>query len=81
MTENKILIFTVLNLFIFIAVAAVLGGDAINGHTTDGRFYLANHGQDTEVSLLTYRYSLLHSWLTILSFAGLLIVKIIRPIW
>ncbi len=57
----------VLNFLAFVAVALWIGGDAVNGHTIDGRFFLSNHGKFTEVSEAVYRYSYAHAvsvWIT-----------------
>ena len=48
------------NFAIFGLVAVAIGGDAINGHTTDGHYYLANHGRLTEVTKGVYFYSYAH---------------------
>jgi hypothetical protein len=50
----------VLNFLAFVIVAAVIGGDAVNGKAVGGHFYLANHGKLTEVSEAVYTYSLWH---------------------
>ena len=49
-----------LNLALFMVIALLMGGDAVNGKTKDGRYYLANHGKLTEVSKATFIYSKLH---------------------
>lgn len=47
--------------FAFAAIGSVLlGGDAMNGTTEDGRYYLGNHGSYTEVSKAIFTYSLWH---------------------
>lgn len=40
----------VLNFLIFVVIAIVIGGDAVNGRIVNGHFYVANHGRLTEVS-------------------------------
>ena len=39
---------------VFSIVAVAIGGDALNGHTSEGHYLLANHGKLTEVSYATY---------------------------
>jgi len=50
----------VLNFVAFVIVASAIGGDAVNGRTVGGHFYLASHGKLTEVSEAVYTYSLWH---------------------
>jgi hypothetical protein len=49
-----------INFVSFWAVAVVIG-DALHGHTEDGRFFLSNHGQLTEVGHAVFVYSRLHA--------------------
>ncbi len=49
------------NFAAFVLIAMHLGGDAINGHEEGGRYFLANHGQLTEVSRSTFLYSTWHA--------------------
>lgn len=49
-----------INFFAFIAHVGLLGGDALNGHQSDGRFYISNHGRVTEVSEEDWRRNRLH---------------------
>lgn len=51
----------VLNFVACMAVALMIGGDALNGGVEDGRYYLSNHGRLTEVSAGLYSYSLVHT--------------------
>jgi hypothetical protein len=48
------------NLMVFFVVALLIGGDAVNGHQTDGHYFLANHGRYTEVSRPVFLYSRAH---------------------
>ena len=57
------------NFGLYVLVAIFIGGDAINGHEDGGRYFLANHGQLTEVSHAVFLYSRVHTyvlWVTIL---------------
>lgn len=49
-----------LNFVVFVVVAFAIGGDAVNGKTVGGHFYLASHGKLTEVSEAVFTYSLWH---------------------
>ncbi len=42
--------------------ALALGGDAVNGKTENGRYYVANHGKLTEVSAAAFNYSRVHCY-------------------
>jgi hypothetical protein len=47
-----------------------IGGDAINGHVTDGHYFLGSHGRYIEVSRAVWTYSYYHTvsmWITHLS--------------
>ena len=50
-----------LNLFVCWFVAVAIGGDAVIGRFSDGRYYLASHGKYTQVSETLYRYSYAHT--------------------
>jgi len=50
----------ILNFASFIIVALAIGGDAVNGKTEGGRYYLSEHGRDTEVSRSVFEYSRFH---------------------
>src|SRR5690349_3539988 len=51
----------IIDFAIFFVIALIIGGDAINGHEVAGHYYLANHGQLTEVSHLVFIYSQIHA--------------------
>ena len=56
-----------LNFFVFWVAAVYLGGDALNGKTDHGRFFLMSHGPYTEVSADLFTYSKWHAsslWVT-----------------
>ena len=57
----------ILNFASYVIVALSLGGDAVNGKTEGGRFYLCEHGHYTEVSQSIFEYSRYHTysvWMT-----------------
>jgi hypothetical protein len=45
----------------FVFTAICLGGDALNGHTESGRYFLSWHGRSTEVSSTVFNYSRFHA--------------------
>lgn len=49
------------NFFSFFAESAALGGDALNGYSSNGRFYIGSHGSHTEVSEATWAWSRVHA--------------------
>jgi hypothetical protein len=56
-----------LNFFLYFIVAVSIGGDAVNGKTEGGKFYLGEHGRFTEVSQSVFEYSRYHTysvWMT-----------------
>jgi hypothetical protein len=57
-----------LNFSAFWCAAVALGGDAINGKTEGGRYFLANHGKLTEVSGSVWRYSRAHAVSVMITF-------------
>lgn len=57
-----------LNFVLFCGGALILGGDALNGHAAHGHFYLASHGQLTEVGRGVWTYSLLHALSNLITF-------------
>ena len=57
----------ILNFLAFAITATSLGGDAINGRSENGHYYLSSHGKSTEVSEAVYNYSRMHDysvWIT-----------------
>lgn len=50
----------VANFVVFLAVAMAIGGDAINGHESAGRYFLSYKGHLTEVSQSVFLYSKIH---------------------
>jgi hypothetical protein len=50
------------NFFAFFVIAIHLGGDAVNGMSEGGRFFLMSHGRYTEVSECVFTYSLWHTY-------------------
>jgi len=52
------------NFLAFFVVSAAIGGDALNGHVTDGHYYVASHGSYTEVPQLAWTASWIHAVVT-----------------
>jgi len=51
----------ILNAILFTIIAVRLGGDAISGHASDGHYFLAMHGKNTEVSHAVFTYGRWHA--------------------
>jgi hypothetical protein len=57
----------IVNFFAFAIIAACLGGDAVNGRSVGGHYFLSSHGKKTEVSEAVFNYSRIHVysvWIT-----------------
>ena len=57
----------ILNFASFFIIALVIGGDAVNGKVENGKYYVSEHGRDTEVSRSVFEYSRFHAhfvWVT-----------------
>jgi hypothetical protein len=52
---------TAINFVIFVAVTFYLGGDALNGYSADGHYYLSQKGKLTEVTEAVFTYSKWHA--------------------
>jgi hypothetical protein len=50
-----------LNFLTFVAVDATIGGDALNGKTENGHYFVMDHGHYTEVSHGLWVYSAIHA--------------------
>ncbi len=57
---NVLFAFAAINFFAFVFVALAIGGDAVNGYSSNGHFFLKNHGRITEVSEAVFTYSKWH---------------------
>jgi len=51
-----------LNFISFLAIDFLIGGDAPNGKSENGHYYLNNHGTYTEVSHTIFTYSAVHAY-------------------
>ncbi|HTN41116.1 MAG TPA: hypothetical protein VLZ84_08195 [Asticcacaulis sp.] len=58
---STLIVIGFVNFVAFVGISLLIGGDALNGHVTDGHYYLANHGQLTEVDQDLYNYSRWHA--------------------
>ena len=52
----------IVNFVAFLIGAAALGGDAVNGKSEGGRYFVADHGKLTEVSKAAFTYSRFHCY-------------------
>jgi len=72
-----VFILAIVNFAAFIIINIYIGGDAINGHVTDGHYFLGSHGRYTEVNRAVWTYSYYHTismWITHLSVFVLLAI-------
>lgn len=72
---------TVLNFGVWGVITSAIHGDAINGRTAHGKYYVAMKGRYTEVSRRVYLYSYIHTCTNFVLFSatifsGLLGMKI-----
>jgi len=54
-------VLVMINFFTFIAISEHLGGDAMNGYTNAGHYFVCAHGHCTEVSSSIWHYSWWHA--------------------
>jgi len=70
------------NFALFVAISFASGGDAFNGKEVEGRYFISNHGHDTEVSKAFYYYSYAHAIsvisLMIICMTSIVLVKCFR---
>jgi len=71
----------ILNFLAFGITATGLGGDAVNGRSENGHYYLSSHGKKTEVSEAVFNYSRIHVysvWIThpLAMVAGLILSRL-----
>ena len=50
------------NFTIYMLIGYKLGGDAVNGYATNGRYFLSNHGIHTETTHWIFIYSKVHTY-------------------
>jgi len=60
-TATVILILYILNFFGFFVGSMMIGGSSANGFMEDGRYFVSEHGRNTEVTEQIWNYSLWHS--------------------
>lgn len=60
-TGAVILILCIFNFVGFFVGSMMIGGSAANGFKEDGRYFVSEHGKNTEVTKQIWNYSLWHS--------------------
>ena len=58
---------SLVNVTAFMTIAVSLGGDAINGTSGDGHYFLGSHGKYVEVSEGVFRYSFTHTLIVLVT--------------
>lgn len=76
MTERRFLTVFALNFVSYCLIAFSLGGDAVNGYSSEGSYFLAMNGFETEVSRPIYMYSMVHTLLLFLNVLCFLAVRL-----
>lgn len=59
---------------LFVVFSYVIGGDALNGFTAEGRHFVSSHGVHTEVSWLTYTISWCLGAITLATFIPMVLL-------
>lgn len=60
-------VLTVLNMTVFGITIMFLGGDALGGKIEEGRFFVSNHGNLTEVSQSVWLFNYYHAIFTVVT--------------
>ena len=55
-----LIVLGIANFFAAVCVSEIIGGDALNGKVDQGRYFLGDKGEYTEVKSTVYYYSLIH---------------------
>ncbi|MFK7945862.1 MAG: hypothetical protein AB8B85_23535 [Paracoccaceae bacterium] len=63
------------NFAVFFVLSMLIGGDAVNGQSDGGRYFVRSHDNVTEVGGSVWTLNLIHTYLTVLSFFALIVVK------
>lgn len=64
-----IALLALINFLLFVIIALIIGGDAVNGRAENGHFYLASHGKLTEVNYSVFMYSKIHVYSIFVTFS------------
>ena len=66
------------NFAVYVGVAIWLGGDAFNGHSDAGRYFLAMRGHLTEVSRGVFQFSRWYTYILFAHFAVAFVFGVIQ---
>jgi hypothetical protein len=72
---NAVQIIAAINFFSFAIIAIIIGGDALNGYTQGGRYFIGQNGY--EVSYPVFLYSKIHAYSVFLTTSALLVSNIL----
>ena len=67
---------TAVNFIAFWIAAFLLGGDAVNGHSGGGHYFLCAHRSCHEVSKAVFAYSYCHAMSVIVTFFALIVASV-----
>jgi hypothetical protein len=62
------------NHLLFAVVGSIIGGNASYGKVENGQYYLAKHGELTEVSYFVFRYSQIHGEAVIVTYLCMILI-------
>ena len=66
------------NFVVYVLVASWLGGDAVNGHSEAGHYFLAMHGHTTEVTRGVFEFSRWYTYFFIAHFSVAFVFGVIQ---
>jgi hypothetical protein len=66
-----------INFGLFVVIAALIGGDAINGKIEGGHYYVVTHGEYAEVPRIVFIYSYIHALSLLITFPAAAIAGLI----
>ena len=66
------------NFAVYVCVAIWLGGDAFNGHSESGHYFVAMHGHLTEVSRGVFEFSRWYTYILFAHFAVALLFGVVQ---
>ncbi len=75
------LILGIANFGAFLLISLWLGGDAVNGHSMNGHYFLNDHGQLTETTRGVFLYSKIHAYSLFISGPSTIIGMFVYQQW
>ena len=69
-----VIVIAIANHLIFAIIESIIGGNASYGRVENGHYFLANHGELTEVSYFVFRYSQVHAEAVVVMYLLMILV-------